>query len=187
MVADQKSLQYTLHTSGCNFPKTPDASHTIRPQETGLVRRQSKVMAAAFLTQFQITARVGRSLTKLPGGIREVSRAIFSKSVVKGGNCDIISVLLRANNSEDGQIGSQLHLIIWQLSRCATLHDVILLAFPIMAKLGEQISAIPIRKGAHIDPSFCSYSRWVVIPHPLLPQWLRSLRLPEVWGEDAYQ
>jgi hypothetical protein len=30
MVADPKALQYILHTSGYNFPKTPDASHTIR-------------------------------------------------------------------------------------------------------------------------------------------------------------
>lgn len=30
MVADPKAFQYILHTSGYNFPKTPDASHTIR-------------------------------------------------------------------------------------------------------------------------------------------------------------
>jgi len=30
MVADPKALQYILHTSAYNFPKTPDASHTIR-------------------------------------------------------------------------------------------------------------------------------------------------------------
>lgn len=30
MVADPKALQYILHTSGYNFPKAPDASHTIR-------------------------------------------------------------------------------------------------------------------------------------------------------------
>ncbi len=30
MVADPKALQYILQTSGYNFPKTPDASHTIR-------------------------------------------------------------------------------------------------------------------------------------------------------------
>jgi hypothetical protein len=30
VVADPKALQYILHTSGYNFPKTPDASHTIR-------------------------------------------------------------------------------------------------------------------------------------------------------------
>lgn len=30
MVADPKALQYILHTSGYNFPKSPDASHVIR-------------------------------------------------------------------------------------------------------------------------------------------------------------
>jgi hypothetical protein len=30
MVADPKALQYILHVSGYNFPKAPDASHTIR-------------------------------------------------------------------------------------------------------------------------------------------------------------
>jgi hypothetical protein len=30
MVADPKALQYILHTSGYNFPKSPDASHIIR-------------------------------------------------------------------------------------------------------------------------------------------------------------
>jgi hypothetical protein len=30
MVADPQALQYILHTSGYNFPKTPDATHTIR-------------------------------------------------------------------------------------------------------------------------------------------------------------
>jgi hypothetical protein len=30
VVADPKALQYILHTSGYNFPKAPDASHTIR-------------------------------------------------------------------------------------------------------------------------------------------------------------
>jgi hypothetical protein len=30
MVADPKALRYILHTSGYNFPKTPDASHIIR-------------------------------------------------------------------------------------------------------------------------------------------------------------
>ena len=30
MVADPKALQYILHTSGYNFSKAPDASHTIR-------------------------------------------------------------------------------------------------------------------------------------------------------------
>jgi hypothetical protein len=30
MVADPKALQYILHTSGYNFPKSQDASHVIR-------------------------------------------------------------------------------------------------------------------------------------------------------------
>jgi hypothetical protein len=30
MVADPKAIQYILHTSGYNFPKSPDASHNIR-------------------------------------------------------------------------------------------------------------------------------------------------------------
>jgi len=30
MIADPKALQYILHTSNYNFPKSPDASHTIR-------------------------------------------------------------------------------------------------------------------------------------------------------------
>ena len=72
-MADPKALQYILHTSGYNFPKAPDASHTIRMLTGDGVgstqgksdhefdctrvdqsllgethRRQRKVMAAAF-------------------------------------------------------------------------------------------------------------------------------------------
>jgi cytochrome P450 len=74
IVADPKALQYILHTSGYNFPKSPDASHIIRmltgdgvgstkgkssqqhlvsptfdkPLEGEIHRRQRKVMAGAF-------------------------------------------------------------------------------------------------------------------------------------------
>ncbi|KAI0253590.1 cytochrome P450 [Lactifluus subvellereus] len=355
VVADPKALQYILHTSGYNFPKTPDASHTIR-MLTGngigctkgeVHRRQRKVMATAFsvphlkafLAQFQVTASklvqrwkdeiatdrnhepilnlsewLSKTTLDIIGGagfdfdfgaldnshnpvtrmyeslfvdslyhgpldalfksfwrylpepvldllvhlprreyrrfrnylrsIREVSREIVRKSIVKGDGRDIMSVLLRANDSEDPQtklsdgevvdqiatlllaghdtsansltwffwelakhpesareireeiaavrarIGARdfsindlegmstmlaalkesmrLHPIVWQLSRIAARDDVIPLAFPITTKSGQQISAIPVRKGTHIDLSFCSYAR-----------------VPEVWGEDA--
>ena len=58
----------------------------------------------------------------------------------------------------------RLHTIVWMLSRSAARDDVIPLAFPITTKSGEQISAIPIRQGTHVDLSFCSYGRWVVCP-----------------------
>ncbi|KAI0293606.1 cytochrome P450 [Russula brevipes] len=347
MVADPKALQYILHTSSYNFPKAPDASHTIR-MLTGdgiggeIHRRQRKVMAAAFsvphlkafLTQFQLAQKwkdeiatdkdhepilnisewlsrttldiIGEAgfdfdfgaldnsenpvthmyeslfvdslyhgpldalfksfwrylpepildlLVHLPRreyrrfrnylrGIREVSRDIVRRSIVKGDGRDIMSVLLRANDSEDpqtklsdrevvDQIGTlllaghdtsatsltwffwelakhpesaqeireeiaavrarigardfsitdlegmstmlaalkesmRLHPIVWQLSRVAARDDVIPLAFPITTKSGERISAVPVRKGTHVDMSFCSYGR-----------------LPEVWGDDA--
>ncbi|KAN0138914.1 cytochrome P450 [Lactarius tabidus] len=212
MVADPKALQYILHTSGYNFPKAPDASHTIRMltgdgvgcTKEDIHRRQRKVMAGAFsvphlkafLTQFQITAsklaqkwkdeiatdkdheptlnmsewlsrstmdiigeagfdfdfgaldnthnpvthmyeslfvdslyhgpldglfryfwrylpepildlliylprREYRRFRRYLSGIREVARDIVRKSIVKGDGRDIMSVLLRANNSED--------------------------------------------------------------------------------------
>ncbi|KAI9452156.1 cytochrome P450 [Russula earlei] len=360
MVADPKALQYILHISGYNFPKSPDASHTIR-MLTGdglageIHRRQRKVMAAAFsvphlktfLTQFQRTAAKASGLTcqqlaqkwkdeiatdknqepilnlsawlsratldiigeagfdfdfgaldnsensvthmydrlfvdslyhgpldalfksfwrylpepildllvYLPRreyrrfrnylrDIREVSRGIVRKSIIKGDGRDIMSVLLRANDSEnpqtklsDGEVVDQigtlllaghdtsansltwffwelakhpewareireeiadvrarvgagnfsitdlegmstmlaalkesmrLHPIVWQLSRIAARDDVIPLAYPVTTKSGEEILAIHVPKGTHIDMSFCSYSR-----------------LPEVWGEDA--
>ncbi|KAI0306241.1 cytochrome P450 [Multifurca ochricompacta] len=212
MVADPKALQYILHASGHDFPKTPDVSHTIRMligdgigcTEGEIHRRQRKVMAAAFsvphlkafLIQFQFTASklaqkwkdeiatdpnqepllnvsewlsrttldiIGEAgfdfdfgaldnshnpvtrmydslfvdslyhgpldalfesfwrylpkpilnlLVYLPrreyrrfrnylGSIREVARGIVRKSIVKGDGRDIMSVLLRANDSED--------------------------------------------------------------------------------------
>lgn len=62
------------------------------------------------------------------------------------------------------QESMRLHPIAWQLSRSAARDDVVPLAFPITTKSGEQISAIPIRKGTHVDLSFCSYGRWVSCP-----------------------
>ncbi|KAI0269015.1 cytochrome P450 [Russula aff. rugulosa BPL654] len=355
MVADPKALQYILHTSGYNFPKSPDASHTIRmltgdgvgSTQGEIHRRQRKVMAGAFsvphlkafLSRFQVTAsklaqklkdeiatdknhepilnlsewlsratldiigeagfdfdfgaldnsenpvthmyetlfvdslyhgpldalfksfwrylpepildllvyiprREYRRFRNYLSSIREVSRGIVHKSIVKGDGRDIMSVLLRANNSEDpktklsdgevvDQIGTlllaghdtsansltwflwelakhpesaqeireeiaavrarigardfsitdlegmstmlaalkesmRLHPIVWQLSRVAAHDDVIPLAFPIVTKSDKVISMIPVRKGTHIDMSFCSYGR-----------------LPKVWGEDA--
>ena len=53
----------------------------------------------------------------------------------------------------------RLHPIMWQLSKVAARDDAIPLAFPIMTKSGKEISVIPIRKGTHIDMSFCSYGR----------------------------
>ena len=42
-----------------------------------------------------------RRFRRYLGGIREVARDIVRKSIVKGDGRDIMSVLLRANNSED--------------------------------------------------------------------------------------
>ncbi len=53
----------------------------------------------------------------------------------------------------------RLHPIVWQLSRVAARDDAIPLAFSIVTKSGKEISAIPVRKGTHIDMSFCSYDR----------------------------
>ncbi|KAH9980905.1 cytochrome P450 [Lactifluus volemus] len=355
MVADPQAFQYILLTSGYNFPKSPDASHSLRmltgdgigSTEGEIHRRQRKVMATAFsvshlkalLPQFHVIAsklaqkwkdeittdrtnepilnvsewferaaldiigeagfdfdfgaldnshnpvtrmysslfvdslyhspldalfksfwrylpkpvldlfvylprREYRRFRNYLGGIREVSRGIVRRSMIKGDGRDIMSVLLRANDSEDpqtrlsdsevvDQIGTlllaghdtsatsltwffwelakhpesaheireeiaavrarigardfsitdlegmsamlaalkesmRLHPIVWQRSRVAAQDDVIPLAFPITTKSGKQISMIPVRKGTHIDVSFCSYNR-----------------LLDVWGEDA--
>jgi alkylphenol/PAH-inducible cytochrome P450 monooxygenase len=53
----------------------------------------------------------------------------------------------------------RLHPIVWQLSRVAAHDDIIPLAFPIVTKSDKVISVIPVRKGTHIDMSFCSYGR----------------------------
>jgi hypothetical protein len=53
----------------------------------------------------------------------------------------------------------RLHPIVWELSRVAARDDAIPLAFPITTKSGEHITVIPVRKGTHIDMSFCSYGR----------------------------
>jgi len=62
----------------------------------------------------------------------------------------------------------RLHPIIWMLGRVASRDDVIPLAFPVTTKSGEQVSAIPVKKGTIIDIAVHAYQR-----------------LPQVWGEDA--
>ncbi|KAI0263459.1 cytochrome P450 [Gloeopeniophorella convolvens] len=62
----------------------------------------------------------------------------------------------------------RLHPIIWTLLRETARDDVIPLAFPITLKSGEQISAIPVKKGTPLDISTVAYNR-----------------LPQIWGEDA--
>ncbi|KAH9071071.1 cytochrome P450, partial [Lactarius deliciosus] len=80
---------------------------------------------------------------------------------------------LAAFDSAQPNLQESLHLIVWQLSRSAARDGLIPVAFPITTKSGEQISVIPIRKGARVDLSFCSHGR--------------GLMLPEVWSEDADQ
>jgi hypothetical protein len=79
----------------------------------------------------------------------------------------------------------RLHPIVWELSRVAARDDAIPLASPIATKSGEQISVIPVRKGTHIDMSFCSYHRWVAVRCRPAVSLKCDIRLPEVWGEDA--
>ena len=55
----------------------------------------------------------------------------------------------------------RLHPIVWELSRTAARDDILPLAFPITTKSGKQISAVPIRKGTHVDMSYCAYNRSV--------------------------
>ncbi|KAI0263461.1 cytochrome P450 [Gloeopeniophorella convolvens] len=62
----------------------------------------------------------------------------------------------------------RLHPIFWTLLREAARDDVVPLAFPITLKSGEQISAIPIKKGTPLDISTVAYNR-----------------LPQIWGEDS--
>ncbi|KAI0263423.1 cytochrome P450 [Gloeopeniophorella convolvens] len=62
----------------------------------------------------------------------------------------------------------RLHPTAWHVSRVAAHDDVIPLAYPVKTKSGQEISEIPVRKGTHIEISFCSYHR-----------------VPQVWGEDA--
>ncbi|KAA1474645.1 cytochrome P450 [Dentipellis sp. KUC8613] len=64
----------------------------------------------------------------------------------------------------------RLHPIVWYLARMAENDDVIPLAFPIISKTGETISAIPVRKGQEVQISVSAYNR-----------------MPEVWGEDAHE
>jgi hypothetical protein len=80
----------------------------------------------------------------------------------------------------------RLHPIIWSLSRVASRDDVIPLAFPITTTSGEQVSSIPVKKGAVIDLAIHAYQRWVVICYCHVQSLSQTgSRLPQVWGEDA--
>ncbi|KAI0259409.1 cytochrome P450 [Gloeopeniophorella convolvens] len=64
----------------------------------------------------------------------------------------------------------RLHPIIWTLPRVAGKDELIPLAFPVTTKSGEQVSAIPVKRGTVIDIAIHAYQR-----------------LPEVWGKDAHE
>jgi hypothetical protein len=49
--------------------------------------------------------------------------------------------------------------ITWINARVANRDDILPLAFPIITKLGKQITSIPIKKGTPIDISSASYDR----------------------------
>ena len=62
----------------------------------------------------------------------------------------------------------RLHPIVWFLNRTAGQDDVIPLSKPITTKSGQQISAIPIRKGQDIDISISSYNRYLHVHSPYI-------------------
>lgn len=64
--------------------------------------------------------------------------------------------------------GMRLHTVSWHLLRLASKDDVIPLSNPVVTESGEQVTSIPVSKGAKIRISVCAYNR-----------------LPSVWGEDA--
>ncbi|VDC00881.1 unnamed protein product [Peniophora sp. CBMAI 1063] len=62
----------------------------------------------------------------------------------------------------------RIHPIVWLLNRTAGQDDVIPLLKPIVTESGQEISAIPVRKGQNIEISIATYNR-----------------NPDVWGADA--
>ena len=55
----------------------------------------------------------------------------------------------------------RIHPIVWLLNRMAGQDDVIPLSRPILTESGQEISAIPVRKGQNIEISIATYNRSV--------------------------
>ena len=55
----------------------------------------------------------------------------------------------------------RIHPIVWLLNRMAGQDDVIPLSRPILSESGQEISAIPVRKGQNIEISIATYNRSV--------------------------
>ena len=54
----------------------------------------------------------------------------------------------------------RLHPIVWLLIREAGQDDVIPLAQPIITTTGEQVSAIPVKKGQVVEVSIAAYNSY---------------------------
>ncbi|KAI0263454.1 cytochrome P450 [Gloeopeniophorella convolvens] len=89
---------------------------------------------------------------------------------VSGGDLTVADLESMVFTTAAIQESLRLHPLFWMLAREAERDDVIPLAFPVTTKSGEQISAIPVQKGTHVDIAIDVYHR-----------------LPAVWGEDADQ
>ena len=53
----------------------------------------------------------------------------------------------------------RLHTVSWHLLRLASKDDIIPLSNPVVTQSGEQVTSIPVSKGAKIRISVCAYNR----------------------------
>ncbi|KAF8274825.1 cytochrome P450 [Lactarius quietus] len=135
------------------------------------------------------------SLLRYLRDIREVARDIVRKSIVKGDGRDIMSVLLRANNSEDLKSKLSDNEVIDQIGTLLlaghdTSANTLTWFFWELAKHPESHGRF---ESMRLHPIVWQLSRSAarddVIPlaFPITTKSGEQIRLPEVWGEDADQ